>query len=286
MLPFHPCLPRSLFCSGFSTKTCCVYFSSPHACFMPRPSHPPRFYHPNDVWWRVQIVKLFLHILMYSAMWDNNSDLLFAQTFDIYIVVIIAVSYYGAHGFESRKQELWLYCDVGFSCRWLSCGLLRRLVWWNFTDVSEVFAASIIRAMSKWEAESTSETSVNFHQTERRNNPENNHLHIFRRENLRYQLGFSCLFSVTPYDYCRTSVFFPCSCQFVIHNHRCYKTYAADMSSFNKEWISHNVVAAETTNNRCYSVLKWKQSLCVRSGFTTFMWTLENYPPRTRENLK
>jgi hypothetical protein len=37
-----------------------------------------------------------------------------------------------------------------------------------------VLAASIIRAMM--EAESTSETSVNFYNTKRRNNPEDSHL--------------------------------------------------------------------------------------------------------------
>jgi hypothetical protein len=31
--------------------------------------------------------------------------------------------------------------------RWLSSGLLRRVVWWMFTDVSEVLSASIIRAI-------------------------------------------------------------------------------------------------------------------------------------------
>jgi hypothetical protein len=31
--------------------------------------------------------------------------------------------------------------------RWLSSGLLRRVVWWKFTDVSEVLATSIIRAI-------------------------------------------------------------------------------------------------------------------------------------------
>jgi hypothetical protein len=31
--------------------------------------------------------------------------------------------------------------------RWLSSGLLRRVVWLKFTDVSEVLAASIIRAI-------------------------------------------------------------------------------------------------------------------------------------------
>jgi hypothetical protein len=34
------------------------------------------------------------------------------------------------------------------------------------------------------EAKSTSETSVNFYQITRRNNPEDSHLHIRRRENL------------------------------------------------------------------------------------------------------
>jgi hypothetical protein len=46
-----------------------------------------------------------------------------------------------------------------------------------------MFAASIIALMM--EAESTSETSVNFYKTTRRNNPEDNHLHTRRRENLK-----------------------------------------------------------------------------------------------------
>jgi hypothetical protein len=46
-----------------------------------------------------------------------------------------------------------------------------------------VLAASIIRAMMV--AESTSETSVSFYQTVRRNNPEDSHLHTRRRENLK-----------------------------------------------------------------------------------------------------
>jgi hypothetical protein len=40
------------------------------------------------------------------------------------------------------------------------------------------------------EAESTSETSVNFYQTTRRNNPEDSHLHNRRRENLKSQTCF------------------------------------------------------------------------------------------------
>jgi hypothetical protein len=56
----------------------------------------------------------------------------------------------------------------------MSSELLRRVVWYKFTDISEVLASFIIRAMM--EAASTSETSVNFYQTARRKNPVNSHL--------------------------------------------------------------------------------------------------------------
>jgi hypothetical protein len=46
-----------------------------------------------------------------------------------------------------------------------------------------LLTASIISAMM--EAVSTSEKSVNFYQTTRLNIPENSHLHIRRRENLK-----------------------------------------------------------------------------------------------------
>jgi hypothetical protein len=57
-----------------------------------------------------------------------------------------------------------------------------------FTDVLEVLPASITRTMSMMEAASTSETSVNFYQTTRRNNPQDSHLHTRRRENLKSDL--------------------------------------------------------------------------------------------------
>jgi hypothetical protein len=38
------------------------------------------------------------------------------------------------------------------------------------------------------EAASTSETSVNFYQTARRNNPKDSHLYTLRRENLKSHL--------------------------------------------------------------------------------------------------
>jgi hypothetical protein len=51
-----------------------------------------------------------------------------------------------------------------------------------------VLAAFVIRATSK-----PCEESVNFYQTTRRNNPEDSHLHIRRRENLKSH----CLCTVT-----------------------------------------------------------------------------------------
>jgi hypothetical protein len=39
------------------------------------------------------------------------------------------------------------------------------------------------------EAESTSETSVNFYQTTRRNSPEDSHLHTRHRESLKSQMA-------------------------------------------------------------------------------------------------
>ena len=37
----------------------CIHLSSPHTCYMPRQSRF-RFYHPNNIWWEVQIIKLLI----------------------------------------------------------------------------------------------------------------------------------------------------------------------------------------------------------------------------------
>jgi hypothetical protein len=54
--------------------------------------------------------------------------------------------------------------------RWLSLGILHHVVQQKFTDVSEVHAASIIRAVN------ISEIMVNFHQPTKGNNPGDSHL--------------------------------------------------------------------------------------------------------------
>jgi hypothetical protein len=54
-----------------------------------------------------------------------------------------------------------------------------------------VLGASII-IVQMMEAANTSETSVNFYQTTRRNIPEDGHLHTRRRENLKFHLKLVC----------------------------------------------------------------------------------------------
>jgi hypothetical protein len=68
--------------------------------------------------------------------------------------------------------------------------LMMMTVFWNVVpcslvdiDVSEVLTASVIAPMM--EAVSTSETSVSFYQTTRRNIPEGSYLPIRRHENLK-----------------------------------------------------------------------------------------------------
>jgi hypothetical protein len=65
--------------------------------------------------------------------------------------------------------------------------LLRPVVWWKFSDVSEVLAATVIALMV--EAASTSETSVKFYQTTGCNNPEDSHLY---KQKLNHQSTRYC----------------------------------------------------------------------------------------------
>jgi hypothetical protein len=60
---------------------------------------------------------------------------------------------------------------------------LGHTVCYNFTDVSEVLAASIIGVLI--EAVGTYETSVNFYPFTWNNNPKDSHLHHRRLENLK-----------------------------------------------------------------------------------------------------
>jgi hypothetical protein len=70
--------------------------------------------------------------------------------------------------------------------------MYRRIVTLKFTDVSEVWTASIMRAMM--EAVRTTETTVNFNVTTRRYIPEDSKLHTRRRENQKSHLTYVLAF--------------------------------------------------------------------------------------------
>jgi hypothetical protein len=65
---------------------------------------------------------------------------------------------------------------------------LHYVVWWKFTDVSEVLAAYIFRTLVIaliTEEASTCKASVNFYQTTWHNSPGDIHLHTHHHENLK-----------------------------------------------------------------------------------------------------
>jgi hypothetical protein len=104
-----------------------------------------------------------------------------------YIAIITRVWVHLGHGVRFRLRALG-HDFTEDDSSWM----LRRAVWHELTDVSEVLTASIMRAMIimmitalMMEAVSTSETSTSFYQTARRNSAEDSHLYTCRRENLK-----------------------------------------------------------------------------------------------------
>jgi hypothetical protein len=75
MLSSHLCLgpPSGLFPSGFSTPNLYARLFSPHACYMPCTSLPPRFNDSNNILQGVQIMKL-LTVLFTSTDDSRHSE--------------------------------------------------------------------------------------------------------------------------------------------------------------------------------------------------------------------
>ena len=69
----HLRLPGGLFPSCFPTKTLDKPLLSPHTCYMPNPSHSPRFDHPNSIWWGVQIISSSMYVLQGVYMYTHYS---------------------------------------------------------------------------------------------------------------------------------------------------------------------------------------------------------------------
>jgi hypothetical protein len=96
----------------------------PNACYMPRPSQPPWFYHPNNIRWIIQIVKIFKPSFpthLSSCILDLNIILspLFSGTFSprsLYCLFSFRcqISRHGAY-FDS----LWNYKNCTIHLRWV-----------------------------------------------------------------------------------------------------------------------------------------------------------------------
>jgi hypothetical protein len=56
ILPSTPKSSRVVSCLQVFRSTFCTHLIS-HAYYMPRPTHPPRFDHPNSIWWCIDVKK-------------------------------------------------------------------------------------------------------------------------------------------------------------------------------------------------------------------------------------
>ena len=75
---YSPSMSRSFKSSlpfSISDQNCVCISLLSHAFYMPHPSHPPQYVHPNGVRWRIQIMKLIinhLHLLVTSSFLGPN----------------------------------------------------------------------------------------------------------------------------------------------------------------------------------------------------------------------
>jgi hypothetical protein len=84
--------------------------SSPHSCYIPRPSHPPRLDYSNNTWQRAQIMKLFImqfspglmSILIERCFWTRRRKL--------------KEPWYKCFVNCTRRPEKWVLTSVDITC--------------------------------------------------------------------------------------------------------------------------------------------------------------------------
>jgi hypothetical protein len=68
-----------------------ILFHLLHACYMSNTSHPPRFDHSNNIWWRIRVMELLItYFFPSSCQFLGPSDLTF-ETPSIYEYVLPVV---------------------------------------------------------------------------------------------------------------------------------------------------------------------------------------------------
>ena len=60
IIPFTPGCPKSSLFLRFPHRNPVWACPLSHTFYVPRPTHYSRFDHPNDIWWAVHIIKLFI----------------------------------------------------------------------------------------------------------------------------------------------------------------------------------------------------------------------------------
>jgi hypothetical protein len=103
--------------------------------------------------------------------------------------------------------------------------MLRRVVWYKFTDVSEMFATSIIKVNRPDDGGSKRlRKSVKFYQTKRSNIPEDSHLRTRCRENLKSHLRNFIYLIRADVNLFRMQKFLHDSCSVLLHTIKYYDT--------------------------------------------------------------
>lgn len=91
----------------------CIFLS--HTCHMPNPSHPPRFVHPNNIQWAVQILK---PLILSSLILDPSILLiaLFANT-SAYVLPLTLETQFNAIK-NNRQHYNSLSCNIYLDSKW------------------------------------------------------------------------------------------------------------------------------------------------------------------------
>jgi hypothetical protein len=74
ILPFTPRCAKRILCLRFPHRNPLCTIPLPSTCYTPRPSHPSRFDHPNNIWWRHHKLQLcsLLHSPVISTLLCQN----------------------------------------------------------------------------------------------------------------------------------------------------------------------------------------------------------------------
>jgi hypothetical protein len=111
---------------------------------------------------------------------------------------------HGAMPSSSHSSSWCIACSSNMDCGdgcFLGCSVMWTGISWP------AFQKSVLPpSWERWWRQEDSETSVNSYQSTRHNNPENSHLHTYRRENLKSNMN--CIWSALPSSFIKGIIFY------------------------------------------------------------------------------